>query len=92
MQQLSLGRRLAAFHPANPGVFADVHEGQPDQPIDGVAVPVIEMVAVFHRVAAFHAGALVIQRFEACGVAWNFGKVAQILGFGIIIVILYVYC
>ncbi len=80
VQQVSLGTRLAAFHPANLSVFADVHEGQPDQPIDGVAVPVIEMVAVFHRVAAFHAGAFLVQVLKTLGVTRNLREIAQIRG------------
>lgn len=55
--------------PAYDRMLTDIDEGQSDLDVDGVAMAVIEIVAVLNRVTAFSAGAFVIEFFEAFGVA-----------------------
>ena len=65
-------------------MLANIHEAEPDLAEHGVAMGAIEMVAVLHRIAALHAGPLVVERLEARRVARNRRKQPQVgLGFDV---------
>ena len=65
LHQFGFGVLCSLFQIANHGMLADIHQGQPEQTVGRVAVATIQMVAVFDRIAAFHAAAMGIEGLEA---------------------------